>query len=102
MNLLGLDPAKLSHADLFALREKYKFENPRLYEYLAPFEHQAFAREWTRESPFIAAPSLFFATPAYAMAKGLGFMTNQGEATPPSLNQIMAGYRGIFEGLTSR
>lgn len=100
MDLLGLDPSKLGHAQLAMLRERYKTENPSLYEWLAPFEHQAFAREWTREMPWLAAPSLAVATPAYAVAKGLGFMTNQGEATPPSWEQVFRGYKGIWQGLT--
>jgi hypothetical protein len=64
---------------------------------LAPFEHQAFAREWTRENPYLAVPSLAAAIPVYQGAKLLGL--GGPDATPASLDQLFAGYRGMMEGL---
>jgi hypothetical protein len=61
---------------------------------LAPFEHMAFAREWTKENPWVAVPSLSAAIPLYQLAKLLGY-----EGTKPSLDQLFAGYRGIGQGL---
>jgi hypothetical protein len=67
---------------------------------LAPFEHMAFAREWTRENPWVAVPSLSAAIPLYQLAKLLGVAPDaSGTATKPSLDQLFAGYRGIGQGL---
>lgn len=73
---------------------------------LAPYEHQAFAREWTRDNPMLAVPSLAAATPLYyllkqpllmSMGKSLGLVGP--DATPASLDQLQAGFRGIGQGL---
>lgn len=96
----------LSHAQLSALREK---ASPDEQQRLAPYEHRAFAREWTQENPLVAAPSLAVATPAYYIAKQPGIiqvMQAMGlvgpDATPPSLEQVRQGYLGILEGLTNK
>lgn len=93
------DLEKLAHSDLVQLRDK-NADNEQLQQLLAPYEHRAFSREWTKEQPLIAAPSLLFATPGYYIAKKLGFMSNGGTATPASLEQVKQGYKGIYEGLT--
>lgn len=94
-----------THADLFMAREK---AGPSSEEgrKLAPLEHQAFAREWTAENPAIAAPSLAVAAPLYYAAKNPLLMSLAqrmgvvGEnATPASLEQLIASYKGILEGL---
>lgn len=82
--------SELSHEELSKLREKSD-----LQALLAPFEHQAFAREWTRENP-LNALSLLPAIPGYQLYKLLGL---DKEATPPSLDQLFGGYRGLIEGL---
>ncbi len=90
-----------SHAGLLAIRN-YVSQNPQSWEqnYLAPLEHQAFAREWTKSNPWVAAPSLAVATPAYSLAKLVGQPLGlYQDATPPSWNELAAGYRGIWEGL---
>lgn len=94
----------LDHATLFRMREKARgtpdFQN------LAPAEHGAFAREWTKEQPWLAAPSLAVASPLYYLAKqkplisaaqSLGLVGD--DATPASLDQLLASYRGIAQGL---
>ncbi len=90
--------SQMSHGELMYLRkalEKDRIANTRL----APFEHQAFAREYTKQNPVSGALGIGAAIPVYALAKSLGFMQNGGTATPTSLNQITAGYRGIGQGL---
>lgn len=86
----------LSHSDLYQARMK---ANPREQASLAPQEHQAFAREWTAENPLVAAPSLAFAIPAYTAAKALGLVRAR---SPASLEEMLAGYRGIGQGLSQR
>lgn len=99
MGLLDLD-----HATLFNMREKAKGTPD--FERLAPAEHGAFAREWTKDQPWLAAPSLAVAAPLYYaakqkpfvdIAKSLGLVGQ--DATPASLDQLLASYRGIGQGL---
>lgn len=94
----------LSHAELFNLREKARGTPD--FQKLAPAEHGAFAREWTQEQPWLAAPSLAVAAPLYYLAKQqpivdiakrLGLVGQ--DATPASLDQLAASYRGIGQGL---
>ena len=86
----------LSHSDLF-MRRIYgdRLDN----QLLAPFEHQAFAREWTRENPLLAVPSLGVGIPLYQILKSLNILPQDQNTTPPSLDQLFAGYRGMFQGL---
>lgn len=114
VTLTDSDLERLDHASISRLRH-YNEDNAEVDKRLAPFEHQAFAREWTRELPYIAAPSLAVATPLYSAAKALGVDVGirdvakflglldddgkQRDATPPSLEQIKRGYKGIAQGL---
>lgn len=91
------DYASMSHAQLLALRNSLPPNDPR-QAVLAPYEHQAFAREWTNENPVIAPISLAFAIPGYAAAKALGI---EHARTGPSIASILAGYKGIGQGLAS-
>jgi hypothetical protein len=63
---------------------------------LGPIEHGAFAREWTKENPWLAVPSLTFAIPAYTAAKATGLLSNR---SPASVDEIFAGYGGMLRGL---
>lgn len=101
---LGLSEGALDnmpHSQLSILREKLK-NVPQIYQALAPYEHQAFAREWTRESPAIAIPSLTAAIPLQYAAKRMGLMPQMSDAplSPPSINQVTQGFRGIGQGIT--
>ena len=115
--MVSLTPDQLDtmdHAQIYRLRD-YNADNPEIDKKLAPYEHQAFSREWTKEMPFIAVPSLAIATPIYAAAKSLGIDVpirsvatalglinqdgDQRTATPPAMDQIRQGYRGIMQGL---
>lgn len=91
------DYKSMSHADLYALRGSLAPNDPRQAE-LAPYEHRAFAREWTQDSPWIAPLSLAFAVPAYTAAKATGF---QKARSPASWSEIGQGYAGIYDGLKS-
>lgn len=85
----------MSNAELLNLRRQYQGDQGA-QDTLAPLEHQAFAREWTEESPFKAAVSLPFAIPAYTAAKYLGLM---GSRSSPSLSQMAGGFKGLGQGL---
>jgi hypothetical protein len=85
-----------SHESLFRAREGASAEEQ---ERLAPLEHRAFAREWTKESPVVAPVALTFAIPLYTLAKSLGILTAR---SPASLREITEGYKGIYEGLKAR
>lgn len=90
----GLD--KANHSDLVMLRklaEKYGYAADQ--QLLTPFEHKAFAREYTAEHPG-SAPSMFLAPAAYAAAKRLGAASGR---TKPSMDQVFAGMEGAAEGL---
>lgn len=89
------DYGSMSHAQLVQLRDSIPPDDPRQNE-IAPYEHQAFAREWTQDSPVIAPLSLTFAIPAYAAAKALGL---ERARSKPSIAAILAGYKGIGQGL---
>ena len=73
-------------------------EDPRQAQ-LAPLEHEAFAREYTQEHPIAGPLALGVLTPAYAAAKAAGATSGR---TEPSLEQVLAGYRGIGQGLSER
>ena len=90
-----MDYANMSHADLLSLRNSLANDDPRHRE-LAPYEHQAFAREWAQERPFIATASLPFAIPAYTAAKAVGAVSAR---SPASFDEMTQGYRGLGEGL---
>lgn len=100
---LGLQPGQLdtmSHAELSMLRDR--FQNvPSIYNALAPYEHQAFAREWTKDNPAVAVPSLTVAVPLQYAAKSMGLMPRMSNApqSPASIDQLTQGYRGIGQGL---
>jgi hypothetical protein len=97
----------MSHSQLAGLRNANS-DNPKAQEYLAPYEHRAFSREWVSESGVNAIP-LAIAIPAYSAAKATGVETiakkaglledDKQEATPTSLAQIKQGFIGIGEGL---
>ena len=89
------DYQNMSHSDLMNLRANLAPNDPRQAQ-LAPFEHRAFAREWTKDSPFIAPLSLSMVIPAYAAAKAVGL---QKARTAPSWAEIGQGYAGIWDGL---
>ena len=96
---------KITHAELYRARDRVG-PSSQEGQALAPAEHEAFAREWTAENPMVAAPSLAVAAPLYYIAKNpilMGMAQKAGlvgqDATPASLQQLGASYRGIIDGL---
>ncbi len=87
--------AGMSHADLLNLRNALPPNDPRQGQ-IAPYEHAAFAREWTQENPLAAVPSLALGIPGYSLAKLLG-MTHA--RSPASLAEMGQSYRGMGQGL---
>lgn len=83
----------LPHSQLYAMRMQ---ATPQQQVVIAPYEHQAFAREFAQESPFKAAVSLPIAIPAYTAAKALGLMNTR---SPASLDEMAQGYKGLAQGL---
>lgn len=90
-----MDYGRLTFAQLRALRDQYPDDSP-MQAQLAPYEHQAFAREWTQDNPLVAAPALAVSVPGYALAKLLGIKHGR---TPASWAEMAGGYRGIGQGL---
>jgi hypothetical protein len=89
------DYEHMSHAELITLRNSLPPDSPKQKE-LASYEHQAFAREWAKESPTLATASLLAAIPAYTAAKGVGAVKSR---TPASLEEMAAAYKGLGQGL---
>lgn len=87
--------ADLYHDQLLQMRKRAR---PEEQDLLAPLEHKAFAREYTRENPW-AAPGLAAAIPAYQLAKLFNLVKSRSK---PSLDQMFAGYEGLFQGLNRR
>ena len=81
-----------SHAELY----RQRMQPGANQQNLGPQEHQAFAREWTRDNPWLAVPSLTAAIPMYSGAKALGLTKAR---SPASLDEMASGYRGMWEGL---
>jgi hypothetical protein len=69
-----------------------------MQEVLAPLEHKAFAREYTKENPLMA-PAMLTAPALYYLAKKMRLM---GARTPPSIDQVFAGMEGTIQGLRDR
>ena len=89
------DYGSMTHAQLVSLRDALSPTDPQ-QDVLAPYEHQAFARQWTEDSPVLAPLSLTFAIPAYSAAKALGLERGRSDA---SWNEMLSGYRGMAEGI---
>ena len=88
------DLESLSHAQLYLMRDKTT--DPAEQARLAPAEHQAFAREFSQESP-LTALGLVAAIPAYQVAKATGLVGSRTGAGDPWA-QLAAGYKGLGQG----
>lgn len=66
-----------------------------MQQILAPLEHRAYTRELSKVDP-VQAAAMVGLIPAYQGAKALGIAP--GDPTPPSLDQIFAGFQGLLEG----
>lgn len=88
--------AQLSNAELMRMRNALPATDTAGQQRLAPFEHQAFAREVAQDTP-LQAVGLLAAIPAYQVAKATGIMKSRTGATQP-WEQILAGYKGLGQG----
>lgn len=86
------DLGDLSHMDLLMARRAPGADQ----QALAPAEHQAFAREYAAENPFLAT-GLALAIPAYQVAKGVGLIGSRSGTTQP-FTQMGAGFKGLGQG----
>lgn len=89
---------KMSWSDLYMLRIQNRGD-AQAQKILAPFEHQAYAREQVSENP-ITAPVWAVMPAAYQAAKAVG-LTGPGDdmSTPASLDQATAGMKGVWQGV---
>ena len=78
------------------MRQDFPAQHP-MQRLIAPLEHEAYAREQTRENP-LNALALALGIPAWQVAKLLGMSAR----TPPDMAQVQHGYSGILEGLQPR
>jgi hypothetical protein len=72
--------------------------SPQYQSLVAPYEHQAYAREMVQENPFNAAWLTPF-VPGYALAKYFNLLPVDEKTTKPSWEQISHGWNGISQGL---
>lgn len=87
---------KMSHAELY--RARINAKTPEEQKHIAPYEHRAFAREYTEENPVTGAVGLAVAIPAYQAAKATGLTSSR---TGVDTKQMVEGYKGIAEGLVA-
>lgn len=92
------DLADMSHSQLFLLRER-NLNNKAAQQLLAPYEHQAFSREATKENLALAVP-IALAAPIYAAVKSVGLMKDD-STTDPSWKQVGRGLLGVGQGMIS-
>lgn len=86
----------MSHSDLMELRNHIPADNQQTQNLVAPYEHQAFAREYVNENPIRGTIALAGEIPAYYLAKMTGLASGRSQ---PSLQEMAAGYNGIGQGL---
>jgi len=77
---------------------------------VGPFEHQAFAREWSRDNPAVAPLAVATVNTPYTVAKAIGvtdklrewgLLDKDGEKeSPPSFEEWARTYKGIGQGVS--
>ena len=91
---------KMDWDSLHGLRTNFA-GNMAAQQVLAPFEHQAYAREAVQNNP-LNAIGYSVMIPAYQAAKTVGLIKpvdNNNPVTPPSLAELLHGFRGVKQGL---
>jgi len=86
------------HAELYGMRMKGDRNANAL---LAPYEHQAYAREYVENNPFSGPLAMAILTAGYTPAKALGLTDTDEKSTPASLDQMLGGFKGIGQGISS-
>lgn len=69
-----------------------------MHAIVAPLEHREFVNESVKNNPASAVP-LAGAIPLYTLLKALGMLPKGPNTSPASLDEIFAGYEGLFSGL---
>lgn len=100
--LLGQLPSddqmrNMSQYDLYQMRLANR-GMPDMQARLAPFEHQATAREQVAISPW-SSPAWALMPAGYQAFKALGGGEHDDMTTPASLDQALAGMKGSGQGL---
>lgn len=90
------DLSRKTWDELIALRRSSA--DPEFQRQVAPYEHRAYARETVAGNPLLEAPRMVVGIPAYQLIKAL----RGGSRTPPSLEQVTQGYKGLWEGLVGQ
>lgn len=91
-----MNPELADHATLYGARMQGDMDqNIRL----APYEHQAFAREYVESNPVVGPIAMALLTAGYTPAKALGIIKTDEKTTPPSIEQMLGGFRGIGQGV---
>lgn len=87
------DMQKMSWDRLYQLR--LRTQHPQSQAAIAPYEHQAYARETVAADPKQAL-IMALAIPGYQALKAVVGRSR----TPPSWQQVIQGYAGVGQGLT--
>lgn len=87
---------KMGWDDLYSLRLKNR-GNKENQAAIAPYEHQAYAREEVAKNPIIA-PAFATLPIGYQVAKLVRATDTDDMSTPPSLKQMVHGLKGIIQG----
>lgn len=94
----GNHPDPFSRMSFHELRElRASLPDPQAQQFLAPYEHRAYARELMKQDP-VKGLGLLGAIPGYQVAKGLGLMGSRTGSSQP-FQQMGQGYMGMGEGL---
>ena len=69
-----------------------------MHPIVAPLEHREFVKETVGNNPIMAGP-MAAAIPLWSLFKLLGVIPKGPNTSPATLDEIMAGYEGLFSGL---
>lgn len=72
--------------------------NDPMHAVLAPLEHREFVRETVGRRPAMAVP-MAGAIPVYSLLKLLRMLPRAPHTSPASIDEVFAGYEGLFGGL---
>jgi hypothetical protein len=83
----------MSWQNLVALRNQYN-DDQQAQNAIAPYEHQAYAREAVEQNPMnaLAYMAMIPGYQAYKVATGEG-------RSSPSVEELLHGYKGVFQGI---
>lgn len=91
--LLDFSPEQLAAMDHATLYSARQYVPQSQQDLIAPYEHQAFAREAVQENPLMALP-IAAGSLAWPFYKAV-----YGARSSPSLTEVGTGLRGVGQGL---